>query len=105
MTDNIFGTARPYAACYVILRRDNKVAFVLRHNAGWMNGYYGLPAGKVEVAENFRAGAVREAKEEVGITIAPSSLTHALTVHRLGDDKLEWVDVYFEVTEWEGEPY
>lgn len=38
----------PYTAVYLVFRKNNKVAFVLRSNTDWMEGYYGLPAGKVE---------------------------------------------------------
>ncbi len=103
-----YDTATPYIASYVLLRNGNKIAFVLRENTSWMNGYYGLPSGKVEDNEPFMKAAVREAKEEVGIDINPANLRHSLTVHRRSEntgDKsiLYWVDVYFEVDEWHGE--
>lgn len=106
-----FDTAKPYAASYVILRRDDgKLAFVLRKNTGWMDGFYGLPAGKVEKFETFLQGAVREAKEEVGVDVAPENLRHVLTVHRDSPDDtvdldMSWVDIFFEATQWQGEPY
>jgi 8-oxo-dGTP diphosphatase len=99
-----YDVATPYTACFAILRRGNEVAFVLRQNTGWMDGYYGLPAGKVEKNETFTAGVVREAKEEAGVTIDPADIKHAITVHRKASDSL-WVDVYFEVSRWQGEPY
>lgn len=100
-----YDTATPYIASYVILRDGNKVAFVLRENTSWMNGYYGLPSGKVENHEPFTLAAVREAKEEVGIDVKPSDLRHILTVHRQNADDAAryWVDVYFEVDDWQGE--
>lgn len=71
-----------------------------------MNGYYGLPAGKVEVGEGFLPAAIREAKEEVGITIFPAGIKHAVTLWRLAEDTgLEWCDVAFDVSSWKGEPY
>lgn len=98
-----YNTATPYLAAYLILRNNNKVATVLRAHTQWMNNYYGLPAGKVEKDESFMAAAVREAKEEIGVTIAPTDLHHALTVYRNGDDETYWIDIYFEVDKWEGE--
>lgn len=99
----LFDTATPYVACFVLLRRGNKAAFVLRQNTSYMSGYYGLPAGKVEVNESYTAGCVREGKEEAGVTIDPANLKHMITVHRHGE--IDWVDIYFEATSWEGEPY
>lgn len=103
-----YDTATPYIASYIVLRKDGKVAFVLRSNTSWMNGYYGLPSGKVEKGEYYLAAAIREAKEEIGIDVAETDLRHALTVHRVeqpDDDANNWVDVYFEVEAFTGEPY
>jgi 8-oxo-dGTP diphosphatase len=106
MIRDVWGSSRPYAACFVLLRRGNSVAFVLRSNTEWMNGHYGLPAGKIEKGEGAIAGAVREALEEVGVTIDKKHLSHALTIHRKADyEDMEWIDIYFEVAEWQGEPY
>jgi 8-oxo-dGTP pyrophosphatase MutT (NUDIX family) len=103
-----YDTAQPYIAAYVILRRDDKVAFVLREHTKWMNGHYTLPSGKVEQDESFLACAVREAREETGITIQPEDLKHVLTSHRNDPDSTNapmWIDIYFEASEWEGDPY
>ncbi len=104
MSDVVYDTQRPYLACFVILRRGTTVAFVLREHTTWMNGYYGPPAGKVEENESYTAGAIREAKEEAGITIDPKDLVYAHTMHRHSGGDMDWVDIYFEVTKWEGEP-
>ena len=95
-----------YPACYVLLRKDDKFLFVMRENTGYMDGYYGLPAGRVEENEPFSKGAAREALEEVGVTVNPESLRHVFTQHRYSktSDKQQWVDVFFEADEWEGEP-
>lgn len=100
-----YATATPYIACYLLVRNDkNEVAFVLRSNTSWMDGHYGLPAGKVENDESYIQGAIREGKEEIGVDISPSALRHVLTVHRREDDDAPtWVDVYFEVAEYSGE--
>jgi 8-oxo-dGTP diphosphatase len=102
-----YSSATPYVASFVIIRKEGKIAFVLRENTKWMNGFFGLPSGKVEKNEAFTAAAIREAKEEIGITVKSTDLSHALTVHRYeaGSFADEWVDVYFEVSEWEGVPY
>lgn len=100
-----YDTATPYIASYVILRQGDKIAFVLRKNTSWMNGYYGLPSGKVEHGEPFTLAAIREAKEEVGVDVKLSDLKHILTVHRQNadDSARYWVDVYFEAQDWRGE--
>ena len=101
---NHYDTQRPYVASYVLLKQGSKAAFVLRANTGWMNGYYGLASGKVENGESFTQAAIREAKEEVGVTITPNQLTPVMTCHRreLGEE-MTWVDLLFVATDWQGE--
>lgn len=101
-----YDTAQPYIASYIILKnKQGQVAFVLRSNTKWMNGFYGLPAGKVEKDESFSACAIREAKEEVGVSIDPNDLRQTLTMHRYEKDQNDWVDLFFVATQWSGEPY
>lgn len=100
-------TATPYIASYLVLRKAGKVAFVLRQNTTWMNEFYGLVAGKVEQNESYTAAAIREGKEEAGIDLTKTQLKHVLTMHRNDpeSDVHFWVDIFFEVTEWNGELY
>lgn len=92
-----YDTQIAYTASYVIFRRGNKVAFVLRSNTRWMDNYYGLPSGKVEKEENFVQAAIREAKEEVGVSLKLENLALSHIVHRKADDI--WIDAYFEVVD------
>lgn len=100
-----YQSARPYAAALVMLKRaDGKIAFVLRSSTAWMNGFYGLPAGKVEENESFRQAAIREAYEEAGVVLKPKNLHHVVTCHRLAsDENRAWLDMLFEASEWEGD--
>ena len=106
----MYDTQTPYAASYVLVSNDEgKIAFVLRSNTDWMNSYYGLPSGKTEKKESFAAGAVREAKEEIGIDVTEQQLKPAIVVHRFSTNQdkgdMEWVDMYFEVSEYGGEAH
>lgn len=103
-----FDNARPYGACFVILMRDDRVAMVLRKNTGWYDSHYGLPAGKLEWHETFTEGAIREAKEEAGVSISPDDMRVVHVAHRHteeGEEFTDWVDVYFAVDAWKGEPH
>lgn len=97
-----YDIATPYTAVYVIFKRDNKIALLLRENTEWMNNHYCLPAGRVEHGENFSVAAIREAREEVGIELNKSQIQPIFTAHRLSPDAL-WVDVFFEAQNWQGE--
>ncbi len=44
----MYNTAQPYAASYFLVKKVGMLAFVLRSNTTWMDGYFGLPSGKVE---------------------------------------------------------
>lgn len=102
----MYDSATPYIAAFVILRRGKTVAFVLREHTAWMNGYYGLLSGKVEKNESYIQAAIREAFEEGGIKISSKDLQYVHTSHRKSEgDNNTWVDVYFEASSWEGEPY
>jgi 8-oxo-dGTP diphosphatase len=100
-----YDSATPYIAVFVLLRKADKAAFLLRQNTGWMDGYYDIIAGKVELGETYLQAAVREAKEEAGVDIQAADLKHLLTVHRNSDSNMIWVDVVFEIQKWQGEPY
>lgn len=103
---NKFDIQRPYLASYMIFYNDKgEIALLLRTGDRWMSGHYGLPAGKVEIDESFTACAIRESKEEVGVTVRPEDLEHLVTEHRYEADPAgnNWVDIFFEVKKWEGE--
>lgn len=101
----MYHTARPYLAAFVFLRRNGKIALILRSNTEWMNGYYGLPAGKAETGERATAAAVREAYEEAGVRLREKDLSFVHLCHRHSSDStLAWIDVLFETAQWEGEP-
>lgn len=102
-----FGTSQPFIAAFTVVRKDDKVAFVLRQKTDYMDGHYGLPCGKIEINEPASAAAIREAREEIGITIKPEHLRPVLTMHRNepGNEYREWVDFYFETSAWTGEAY
>lgn len=106
--DDKYDSARPYTACFIILMQDDKIAMVLRKNTGWMDGHYGLPAGKLEYHETFTQGAIREAKEEAGVDISPDDMRVVHVAHRHhgnGEEFMDWVDAYFAVDAWRGEPH
>lgn len=73
------------AACYIEV--NNRVLWLKR--AGPLeNGFWGVPGGKIEKGETPVAGAIRELKEETGITLKPEELSYlgALYIRKPGMD-------------------
>ncbi len=88
---------------YIVPIRNNKVLLHRRYNTGFQDGKYGFVAGHVESGETFIDGIIRETKEEAGIVLSADNLEMVHVMHRRTRDD-ERVDVFFKVTEWEGEP-
>ncbi|MCB1915809.1 MAG: NUDIX domain-containing protein [Rhodocyclaceae bacterium] len=87
---------------HLILRRDGRVLLMRRANTGFFDGLYSLPGGHVEAGESIAMTAVREAREELGLEVAPSSLALVGVIHRLSDTNR--IDFFVEVDRWHAEP-
>ncbi|HBS48350.1 TPA: NUDIX hydrolase [Candidatus Dependentiae bacterium] len=83
----------------LILEKNNKYLLGKRKNTNYMEGFYGLPGGKVDEGESLTQALIREAKEELGINVNKSDLK---LVHVL--NKKDGVYFFFYGLKWEGEP-
>jgi len=91
-------------AVYLIVRKDKKILCARRANTGYGDGLYSLPSGHVEARESAVMAVIREAKEEIGITIDPADLAFVHVAYRFAEERdHERVDFYFEVTKWSDE--
>jgi 8-oxo-dGTP diphosphatase len=84
---------------HLILRQGARILFGLRRNTGFSDGMYHLPAGHLEDEETISVGAIREAKEELGIDIHPDDL-HLVHVMHQRSGRLS---LFFEVGKWSGD--
>ncbi|HEY0535731.1 MAG TPA: NUDIX domain-containing protein [Actinoplanes sp.] len=66
---------------FLVLHDGGSVLLALRQNTGYDDGRWNLPSGKLEHGEDALSGVIREAREEVGILLSPSSVRLAATVH------------------------
>jgi 8-oxo-dGTP pyrophosphatase MutT (NUDIX family)/NTP pyrophosphatase (non-canonical NTP hydrolase) len=91
-------------AAYVVLKDEDKIALVLRSNTGYRDGEWSLPAGRVEPGETFAQAALRELKEEAGVTASPADIRQICSSHRKSDSAADeaWVDVFFVCENWQG---
>jgi 8-oxo-dGTP diphosphatase len=74
----------PYASVVdvmLILTRGDHVLLALREGTGYADGMWNLPSGKLEDGEHALDALVREAHEEIGITLHPHELRHTGVVH------------------------
>jgi 8-oxo-dGTP diphosphatase len=89
----------------VLIRDGKNILFVLRQNTGYADGMYAMPGGHVEPDENFTDAGVREAMEEVGVSINPRDLKPLHTLHRVSKPGDVRIGVLFEATTWTGQPH
>lgn len=66
-------------ATNVIIEKNGKILLSRRQNKGWGDGLLCLPGGHVEPDESVTQAAIREAAEELGITLQPEDLTYVCT--------------------------
>ena len=84
---------------FIMLRKDDKVLLQLRQNCSF-SGYWGFVGGHLDGGEKIIAGAVREAKEEIGIDVQPKDLV--LKAVRHSNMNEEYLHFYFECRKWSG---
>lgn len=100
--------AQPYCAAYVFLKNGDKYFFLKRQNTNYYDGYFNLPAGKLDVGETIYDCAIREAKEEAGVTVKREDLSLLTVAQRLLPQDYpynHWIDFFFYTENWDGEPY
>jgi len=86
----------------LLLRKDDKVLLQLRRNTGWCDGCYASVGGGIEKNETALKAVVREAKEEIGITLQEQDLKVVHVLHfKLGH---EGISFFIEATKWQGDP-
>ena len=88
----------------LIIKKDDKVLLFFR-NDGFFNydgGWWVLPAGHIEQHETAQDAAIREAKEELDIDIAPSDIKCIHVMSNLAS-RTESFDFFFEVSKFSGQ--
>lgn len=66
----------------VFIINGSKLLLGRRANTGWMDGYLCPPGGHIETGETPVVAALREIKEELGVTVRPEDLTFACVAVR-----------------------
>jgi len=87
----------------LILRKDDKVLLIRRFQTGSEDGMYGCAGGGLDPDETITQAAIREAAEELGISIKQEDLKVVHVVHRK-TPRHQVIGFFFEVAMWQGEP-
>lgn len=87
---------------HLLLRRGNEVLFGRRQNTGFEDGAWHLPSGHLEAGESVIDALIREAEEEIGVTIAPADVQFGHIMHNSSSGGR--MAFFFTVRSWQGEP-
>lgn len=78
---------------HLLLLRGEDVLLARRSGTGYADGLLHAPSGHLEDGEDVRSGMIREAREEIGIELAPEELEAVLVMqHRApsGQARIGW---------------
>lgn len=95
-------TPHTLTASYLVLLQGESVLLQRRFQTGFMDGMYSLPAGHIEPNESATTALAREINEEIGIV--PLGATVAHIMQRDAGNGLEYIDIFFTTSTWQGEP-
>lgn len=85
----------------LFLNGQGECLFMQRANTGFRDGQYALIAGHLEPGESIEECAIRESKEEAGVTIAPGALEFKLVMRR--DSDTNRISFFLACRTWQGE--
>jgi len=87
----------------VFLDKDNQVLIGKRVNTSSGSHLWGLPGGRMELWEDTKKTAVREAQEETGLIIKEEDLEYLFFTNDMFKESGEhWLTLYYKAFNWEG---
>jgi 8-oxo-dGTP pyrophosphatase MutT (NUDIX family) len=89
-------------AVHLFLTRDDHILLLRRFNTGYEDGNYSVIAGHVDGGETVLEATRREAREEAGIDLDPTTTRVVQVMHRLSDDS-ERIDYFLVADRWTGD--
>ncbi len=88
---------------HLILRRDDgRILLMRRAHTGNGDGQLHLPSGHLDERESVVEGVIREAREEVGVTVNPADLCFLHVMHRAAETGYDRVGFFFAADTWTG---
>lgn len=90
-----------FCSCVILINKQNKVLISQRPHGKFMDGFWEFPGGKVKNLEKFNDAAVRELKEELGVTLDTKNLTFLMNIFYKYPEYYLSMQVYF-ADKWKG---
>jgi ADP-ribose pyrophosphatase YjhB (NUDIX family) len=93
-------------AVHIFFLRQEQILLLRRFNTGYEDGNYSVAAGHLEAGETVTQAALREAAEEVGVTLDPADIQIVHVMNRkseIGRLEPDRVDFFLTVRRWSGE--
>ena len=91
-----------YGASYLVLIKDKCVLLQHRAHTGFMDNFWGLPAGHIEGTEGVSEALKREVQEETNIELLESAIKLAHVMYRVTADRV-YFEFIFTAHTWNGE--
>lgn len=92
----------PVASHLFLFDQSGRVLLMRRAGSGYADGQLGVPSGHVDLGETITGCIVREASEELGISVDAEHLGFAGTMFRRSQEPR--VDYFFTARVWTGDP-
>lgn len=86
----------------LLINSNGQVLFGRRQNTGFEDGAWHVPSGHLEEGESVVAALIREAKEEISVTIDPEHVEFVHIMHNASSGGR--AAFFFCVHEWAGVP-
>jgi 8-oxo-dGTP diphosphatase len=98
-------TDRHIVDVHILLVRGRQLLLSRRRDPlPQFDGQWHLPSGKLDAGESVLVAAVREAQEEVGVTLSHEDLRLVHTHHANGCGVEPRLGLFFEARRWSGDP-
>jgi 8-oxo-dGTP diphosphatase len=88
----------------LILERDGHVLLAERQGTGYADGALNLPSGKLDPDEDVITAVIREAKEEIDISLDRDAIRVVHVMHHRNPEGETRVGWFFTASRWDGEP-
>ncbi|HET9850186.1 MAG TPA: NUDIX domain-containing protein [Candidatus Saccharimonadales bacterium] len=98
------GSFRVIPTVFVAALSAGKVVLVHRQNTGFFDDFWDLPSGHIEDGEAIKSAAVRELKEETGLSVKAEDLELFNVTQNFMSGGRPYLYFMFKTEKWQGKP-